>query len=198
MHDEKKVTRKTIDPVVDQKIIKDNRSKWILWLLPLLALLLLFIWFIHHHQNDTRSAPQVAENSNSLTTADKINAWYAADKNADSGWIALDSISFRSGSADPVIDDSGQLEKIADTLNRHPKTRVVIRGFADATGPQELNDNLSAQRANAVRMWLTEHNVRADRLSIDGRGASAPVASNATEQGREMNRRVALKILSGK
>lgn len=209
MQDEKKVTTKTVDPVVDQKIIKKDRPGWLLWLLPLLALLLLLIWFMQHHQNDTRSVPQTTENNHPSAAAnnapyadsgsavDKINAWFAGDKNAESGWIALDSVSFRSGSAELITDGSGQLEKIAAILNGHPEATVVIRGFADATGPQELNDKLSAERASAVRSWLVSHHVNDDRLSIDGRGASAPVASNATEQGREMNRRVALKIQPG-
>lgn len=209
MQDEKKVTTNTVDPVVDQKIIKNHRPKWLWWMLPLLVLLLLLIWFMKYY-NDKPTDPQVTENNPPTVTTDnssrvsdgnavdKINAWYAGNKNADSGWIALDSVNFNSGSANPVTDGSGQLQKIADILNSHPDTKAVIRGFADASGPQTLNDNLSAERANAVRDWFVSHNVSAARLSVDGMGASAPVASNATEQGREMNRRVALKILSGK
>ncbi|MBE5254246.1 OmpA family protein [Mixta mediterraneensis] len=209
MQDEKKVNTKTVDPVVDQKIIKKDRPGWLLWLLPLLALLLLLIWFMQHHQNDSQTSSQTtnsihpsaaankAPDADSGSAVDKINAWFAGDKNAESGWITLDSVRFSSGSAELITDDSAQLEKIAGILNAHSEARVVIRGFADATGPQWLNENLSAERAGAVRAWLVSHHVNDDRLSIDGRGASAPVASNATELGREKNRRVALKIQPG-
>lgn len=209
MQEEKKVATKTVDPVVDQKITKNGRSKWLLWLLPLLLLLILFIWFAQRNTTNPQPESQADINSSpphlsghtteadSGKSLDKITGWLNGDKKSDSGWITLDNISFRSGSADPIIDDSGQLGQIANILNSHPDTKVVIRGFADASGSQELNENLSSERANAVRAWLTEHNVSAKRLGIDAKGASAPVASNATEQGREMNRRVALKIFPG-
>lgn len=201
MQKEKKVVTKTVDPVIDQKVIKNGRSRWLLWLLPLLLLVILFIWFAQHNMTQTSAEPQANINSSQPAfegnSLDKINGWLDGDKKSDSGWIALDNISFLSGSADPIIDDAGGLKKIADNLNSHPDTKVVIHGFADASGPQELNDKLSSDRADAVRTWFIEHNVSAERLGIEGKGASVPVASNATEQGREMNRRVALKIFAG-
>lgn len=212
MDNENKVVSRKIDPVIDQKIIKEKRRKWLLWLLPLLMIILLFfIWFSQHqHQrtDNTASEGSITEsnagsaeqtNSQNVTppsTLDSINGWFAGDKVKDSDWITLDGISFDSGSATPILNDDSEMVKAADILNRHPDTQVKIRGYADATGPNNLNDNLSSARANAVKQWLTDQNVEAGRISIEGQGDAAPVASNATKQGREMNRRVELKILA--
>jgi outer membrane protein OmpA-like peptidoglycan-associated protein len=199
-----KPVKKSVDPVIDQKIIKPNRPKWLLWLLLLVAALLIFLWAYPRDRSETsainnadQAATQpVASDVNTGNPIDALNAWFNGDRSRDSQWLILDSLSFNSGSATPSVNNAEQLQKIADILNQYPDSRALIRGFADATGPQELNNKLSAERAGAVKSWLVQHNVKDTRLSIDGQGDAKPVASNATEQGREMNRRVAIKMLS--
>lgn len=66
---------------------------------------------------------------------------------------------------------------------------LVIAGHTDAIGPDERNLKLSQERARAVRDYLIERGIASDRLIAKGYGEAYPVASNATDAGRELNRR---------
>jgi outer membrane protein OmpA-like peptidoglycan-associated protein len=71
---------------------------------------------------------------------------------------------------------------------------VAIEGFTDSTGSEERNQVLSEQRANAVREALLEMGISPGRITTRGYGKSLPVASNATEAGRQLNRRVEILL----
>lgn len=71
-----------------------------------------------------------------------------------------------------------------------------IEGFADWTGPDEYNNQLTQKRANAVRRYLAErHGIPLYRMYILGFGESRPVADNRTREGRAQNRRVEVRLL---
>lgn len=70
---------------------------------------------------------------------------------------------------------------------------VIIDGHTDSTGSKALNDRLSQQRAQTVRNYLQSHGLRAGQFEVHGYGASRPVASNATVDGRTQNRRVEIQ-----
>lgn len=91
-----------------------------------------------------------------------------------------------------ALDEEGQytLEDVADVINDYPKTAVVVQGHTDATGSEEANQYLSERRAGSVERYLINRGVDSDRLATLGFGESAPVASNSSSQGRQMNRRV--------
>ena len=73
--------------------------------------------------------------------------------------------------------------------------RVQVEGHTDNRGGASLNLALSQARAQAVIGALIQRGVRAERLVARGFGPGAPVASNATRQGREKNRRVQFRVL---
>jgi outer membrane protein OmpA-like peptidoglycan-associated protein len=77
-----------------------------------------------------------------------------------------------------------------EMLKANPKMIVEIRGHTDYIGPIPPNIDLSLERAISVRDWFVAHGVALERLPIRGYGKSKPIASNATEQGRWLNRRV--------
>lgn len=80
---------------------------------------------------------------------------------------------------------------------RHGKSQVRIMGFADSRGDKNYNKELSAKRAEAVKNWFTKSaGISAARISIEPMGESAPVASNATAEGRQQNRRVEIAVLN--
>lgn len=84
------------------------------------------------------------------------------------------------------------LNQIASSISkRYNGGEVRVYGFTDATGAAGHNQQLSQQRAEAVKTWLAQHgNIDAGRISIQPEGESNPVASNATEEGKQENRRV--------
>jgi len=84
------------------------------------------------------------------------------------------------------------LDKIAEFLKASPETFVKIQGHTDSVGTKAYNDILSLQRAQAVQTYLTDRGVDKSRLTCEGLGFSKPVASNKTDKGRAMNRRVEL------
>jgi triacylglycerol lipase len=82
------------------------------------------------------------------------------------------------------------LEVTAEQLNKRPGVRVRVEGHTDSTGPEAYNQGLSERRARSVRSLLIEKGVVANRLEAAGFGASRPIASNDTSEGRALNRRV--------
>lgn len=91
----------------------------------------------------------------------------------------------------PILD-----EGIA-ALEKYPEKKVAVEGYTCSIGTEEYNLRLSEKRADAVKAYMVEKGIAADRLSTTGYGEANPVADNATRQGREMNRRVEFKVMNG-
>jgi len=89
---------------------------------------------------------------------------------------------------------SGEIDRVAQILNRYPDTTIKVVGYTDSTGSETHNQQLSEQRANVVKNALVVKNVQASRITAFGMGESSPVAENATESGRQLNRRVNIII----
>lgn len=87
------------------------------------------------------------------------------------------------------------LDLVADTLLAAPEIRVEIAGHTDSIGSEAYNQKLSERRAKAVYDYLVQRGIDAGRMTVKGYGESQPIASNETEEGRELNRRVELRIL---
>ncbi|MRR57141.1 MAG: OmpA family protein [Deltaproteobacteria bacterium] len=88
-----------------------------------------------------------------------------------------------------------ELNRVAKVLNQYPQTTITIAGHTDATGSEEYNMRLSQRRAEAVKNALVGMGVSSARMTTIGFGKSKPIASNATEAGRQQNRRVEIRIV---
>lgn len=97
-------------------------------------------------------------------------------------------------SATLTANQQASLRTVAASLNRYPNTRVNVIGHTDNTGTAAYNQNLSEQRARSVANALIAGGVAPQRITTIGRGFNQPVASNATPQGRQQNRRVEIII----
>lgn len=86
------------------------------------------------------------------------------------------------------------MDKIANILVRYGKTQLTIVGHTDNVGSNQYNQTLSERRAKAVNDYLLNKGVLVQRLVFLGRGETSPRASNATEEGRRLNRRVEIII----
>lgn len=88
-----------------------------------------------------------------------------------------------------------ELLQLAAFLRLNPSVRVEIAGHTDDTGGKEHNAVLSENRAFEVYKFLVQHRIPKERMEYRGYGASRPVGSNATEEGRAMNRRTEVRVL---
>jgi len=106
------------------------------------------------------------------------------------GRIVTHGILFDSGSAVIRSVSNKVLRTVLVLFKEDPSLRMRIEGYTDDRGNAQANTKLSEQRALAVKRWLSGHGVSPKRLEAKGLGASNPIASNDTPEGRAQNRRV--------
>ena len=114
------------------------------------------------------------------------------DQLTSEGSLTLGGVEFETGSTRLRGASAETLDGVAQMLREHGDLRLRVEGHTDNTGSTAGNERLSQQRAEAVRSFLVERGVGADRLLAVGVGPSQPVASNDTAEGRQRNRRVVL------
>ncbi len=87
-----------------------------------------------------------------------------------------------------------ELDRVANVLRRYPDTLIRVEGHTDSVGSEQYNMDLSFRRANSVRDLLAQRGVDIRRIETVGFGETKPVATNVTEAGRQLNRRVEIKV----
>ena len=86
------------------------------------------------------------------------------------------------------------MDKVADVVLRYGKTTLTVVGHTDNVGTNDYNQKLSERRAHSVAQYLESRRVNGMRLALAGKGETQPVASNASEGGRQSNRRVEIYV----
>jgi len=86
------------------------------------------------------------------------------------------------------------LDKLSDVVNRYNKTTLTVVGHTDNVGTDQYNQDLSQRRAYSVAQYFEGKHVNPVRLATAGKGEKEPVASNANEAGRQLNRRVEIYV----
>lgn len=99
----------------------------------------------------------------------------------------VDSVALRPGSRATLDDMSG-------VLANYPDTMILVSGHADSTGSEEHNQELSTRRAQTVSDYLSSQGVAGSRIESRGYGETNPRESNETAEGRQLNRRVEIRI----
>ncbi len=107
--------------------------------------------------------------------------------------LVLEGVLFEYGSTAIVPGSEEALQRARRILLDNPTVKVEIAGHTDNTGDAAFNLALSRDRAQAVADWLVGHGVDPHQLTVAGYGSDQPVASNATEEGRQQNRRIEFK-----
>lgn len=108
-----------------------------------------------------------------------------------------EKIYFQTGKAIILPKSYDILNSVAQAMKDYGGIRVEIQGHTDSDGSASYNLKLSDKRAKAVKDYLAQQGVSDSRLESKGYGETSPIAENTTEDGKEKNRRVEFRILSG-
>jgi outer membrane protein OmpA-like peptidoglycan-associated protein len=125
-----------------------------------------------------------------------VNALNNNTATGENTWFDFDRLLFDTNSATPQPASQAQLSNVAAILKAYPQIKMRIGGYTDNTGDPAANLQLSQQRADNVSAELTRLGVDPSRLSAKGYGEENPVADNSTDEGRQKNRRISLRVES--
>jgi outer membrane protein OmpA-like peptidoglycan-associated protein len=117
-----------------------------------------------------------------------------ASRVSDTTWFNFDRLLFETGSATLKPESQEQLRNVAAILEAFPDVHVKIGGYTDNTGDSTANQRLSDSRAGSVMRELAAMGIEQDRMESEGYGSQHPVANNNTEEGRQQNRRIAIRV----
>ena len=105
--------------------------------------------------------------------------------------IRLKTMQFPVGKSVIIPDNYDLLSKVQRAIRTFGEPDVIIGGHTDSTGSEEVNEHLSQQRADAVRQYfVANETLPYEKIIAVGYGSMRPIASNATDSGRAMNRRI--------
>lgn len=128
----------------------------------------------------------------------RATAGTGVDVSRDGDVIKLnlpDGVTFDFNKTDVKPQFYPALNTIAGTLKEYNQTIVEVSGHTDSIGTDAVNQRISEQRANSVASYLMGQGVQRERFEIVGMGKRYPIASNDTESGRALNRRVEIRLL---
>ncbi len=106
-----------------------------------------------------------------------------------------DGVTFDFGKANLKPQFYPALDNVASTLAEYNQTIVEVSGHTDSVGSDAANQTLSVQRANSVGNYLMGKGLVRERFEIVGFGETRPVASNDSDSGRALNRRVEIRVV---
>jgi OmpA-OmpF porin, OOP family len=183
------------------------------WPLLLIGLALLLFWFFRNIGSRAREAGrQVATTTqnalwsinlpggtNILVPTGSFNynlARFLADGSQTAPQtFVFDRLNFETDSTQLTADSQTTVTNLSQILTAYPTAQVRLSGYTDNTGAPHANQNLSLDRANAVKQMLVDRGIAADRIATSGYGQDRPMASNDTEEGRAKNRRLELTVI---
>jgi OmpA-OmpF porin, OOP family len=146
---------------------------------------------IQSRENETeRRAQEAREATLRAQTLEQELADLKAKKTDRGLVLTLGDVLFDTGKATLKPGAYPTIERLATALKEVPARKVLIEGHTDNVGSDELNMELSQNRALSVQSALMQRGVQASQISTVGKGESTPIASNADAGGRQQNRRV--------
>jgi outer membrane protein OmpA-like peptidoglycan-associated protein/tetratricopeptide (TPR) repeat protein len=110
--------------------------------------------------------------------------------------IVLKNVFFDTKKTELKPESITELDNVVKLMNENPKIKILISGYTDNVGKPADNLLLSKSRAVAVVNYLLGKGIKNERLSFKGMGETNPVADNKTEEGRSLNRKTELSIVS--
>jgi OOP family OmpA-OmpF porin len=122
-----------------------------------------------------------------------------ATKLGEKAIVLSQQVQFETGTAVLRAESDRVLSEVARILADHPEIELIeVQGHTDEVGTADYNRQLGQSRATSVVDWLVQHGIKRDRLAPKGYGSDRPIADNASDAGRQKNRRVEFQILRRK
>ena len=109
--------------------------------------------------------------------------------------VQLNNVFFIQSKPELLPSSYPELERMIKFMQANPTVEIELEGHTDNQGDPQKNLILSEERVKVVKNYLTDHGIPATRIELHAFGGSQPIASNATEETRKLNRRVEFKIL---
>jgi outer membrane protein OmpA-like peptidoglycan-associated protein len=206
--------------MADLNVQPKKKTNWLPWLLLILGLIAIIFFLsrgCNNNKGNQGSADSTSASSNTggaanATAASSGGNWNDVDFNAPNASydeITDKNISVRGNNnygiyslGENILFDEGKntirpdaeqnLRQVAGSINkRFNGASIRVFGYTDSIGSKGYNKELAEQRAEAVRSWLVKNgNISENNISVQPVGEARPIASNATSQGRQQNRRV--------
>lgn len=147
---------------------------------------------------DERRKKEIAENIKEDLIEKELDDDFKVKEKDNGVAINLSDILFDFDSAELRPSEMEKLDKIVRILKRYENFDLIVEGHSDNIGSAEFNQQLSEERAESVKNYLELKGIDSESLTAIGYGERRPVASNETEEGRALNRRVEIIIITDK
>ena len=139
-------------------------------------------YYMDRQEQAVRDALASVEGVNIVRNGDELYITFRSDNQFKVGSYSLEPNSQR------------DVARLGQIFAEYDKTNILVAGHTDSTGSEDFNQGLSEKRGQAVRNLMVANGVDSKRITTLGFGESAPIADNATEYGRQVNRRVEIKV----
>jgi outer membrane protein OmpA-like peptidoglycan-associated protein len=147
-------------------------------------------------QQAQQSAQQAENDKAAMRTrlSEQLNSILQTRDSARGLIVSMSDVLFDTGKYSLKPGAREKLAKVAGILLAYPGLAIEVGGYTDNVGGDEMNQQLSENRASSVRDYLVQQGVAANSVSARGFGNTLPVASNDNSAGRQQNRRVELLV----
>ena len=156
-----------------------------------------------NHGSDATITAHYAKNGRDVWTYMHMGGEEYSIKGADAGvdndlakqlakdcHVALRGVLFDFNKATLKPESDSVVQRVLIFLEKDLSLKMEVQGHTDNVGGDDYNMKLSDARSNSVLTWLTQHGIKAERLSFKGYGKIRPITTNDTDEGRAKNRRV--------
>lgn len=145
-----------------------------------------------HRELEALKVQAALNNSELLNLQDRLDSMGRKLRPTNVGF----DVYFDPSRASLRLGSATQLERFADAVKLNPYVREIqLHGHSDDLGKGEENQRLSELRTRTVQTFLIAHGISSDRIRVFGHGAGQPRATNSSESGRQLNRRVEIVVV---
>ncbi|QMU60876.1 MAG: OmpA family protein [Gammaproteobacteria bacterium] len=142
----------------------------------------------------TRASSETRKAQQRIQQLEKTLGQYKAEETSRGTILVINDLLFNTGGANLKPQSQRRLEPLVQYLQGNSQREIIIEGHTDSIGNPQVNKQLSLQRADTVKEFLMTRGIDSNRVETRGFGEEVPVATNTTNAGRSLNRRVEVVI----